>query len=983
MEIFQDSSYNFWIGTQNGLFRFDGIRLEKFSSGEPSPNWIPSSNITDLAEDASGSIIVTTKSGDILKLQNRSDGFQPILGNHAPSDFLALQTFIADNGNIWVSSKNGIALINNEYIVAREWFIDSDLIKITGSYPIIIENSNGQLIIGGKSGLAKLNPQNHTVENIYIGKPGQKENSRVTAMAMANDGTLIIGTDLGEVLNLDTDSETIVARRSIDGRISGVINDLLIIDDQIYIASSLGLFSSAMDLSHFKDFSLGLSDPTVESVHFDGANIWIGTHRGLDILSFPVLERFSEFEAGSVNETLAFEEDSSGRLWLGTYSGLFIYDAERGSHEKYRPPANGIPLADHRVTALFRKEEKIWVGFYGGGLQVMDSLSGEIQRLDFPISGNVGVTSILEDGEYENIWVATYNHGLYRYDGNSFYSYASKPKGLPESAITVLHVSDNGTLLAVALNKIYRYVRDRDSFELLNFDFDIEGNSPHIYSLAENDQGELWIGTESNGVFKWSSEYRTKDDFTLQAIGRGEDTASATIYRIEIDSAGFLWCSTQNGIVKLDNHGRFIERFSLIDGLQDTDFSFGASLTSSSGHIYFGGPKGYNRFHPSEIKTRSLASKMRIVGLEFPGNEQLLDIGAHKPTTLQLTHKDSYITFKFAVLDFLEPDKNQYRYTLENFDPEWIESGRKNTATYTNLPPGEYVFRAQGANSAGIWNREGVSIKVQVLPPPWLMWWAFCTYAGVFALMLWGTHRIYQSYAIDRRAAEMAIEMHAAEEKADDDMQEQLELQQDLVRSAYEHNVSTLSLVGGFITNEAEDRSDGSATPDRCTKRVAALAHLGECVYFQAGGSLANMHEYVDLVMADLIAQSEVDPETIITINDVPSRMIRAEIATPLAVVIYELAQNCLQHAFLPESEANYITIALKGVTGDESYVIAQKLVIRDNGVGAPANIVEAANESSGTGVVHSLAATIGGTVVYAMTSGTTISVTVPSIEFD
>jgi len=371
---------------------------------------------------------------------------------------------------------------------------------------------------------------------------------------------------------------------------------------------------------------------------------------------------------------------------------------------------------------------------------------------------------------------------------------------------------------------------------------------------------------------------------------------------------------------------------------------------------------------------------MRLTSIRLPKNDERNMGDVDELKSLQLTHNDHFVTFQFSVLDFISPEKNQFRYKLESFDPDWVENGTRNTATYTSLPAGEYVLRVQGANSAGIWNRDGISLAVRVLPPPWLTWWAYTIYAIALLFMGWGVHRIYHSYAVDRESARQATEMFEAANKADDEMQEQMELQDELIQSSFQHNRTTLSLVSDFISHRSNNHPDDviRELTDSSVKRIAALSILEDCLYFQAGESVANLHKYTENIIPVLLKSSSVGPETIITINEITSTLLSAQLATPLSLVIYELLENCMQHAFDLNSPANYIRLKLAPSTTGEPAASSFELSVGDSGVGLPDSIENLALENSGIAIVQSIVKKLGGTLQCSDTSGTTISMTFP-----
>jgi len=399
--------------------------------------------------------------------------------------------------------------------------------------------------------------------------------------------------------------------------------------------------------------------------------------------------------------------------------------------------------------------------------------------------------------------------------------------------------------------------------------------------------------------------------------------------------------------------------------------------------IYFGGTNGYNRFDPDEIEIDDTPSPMRLTAVDIPTLEQrnLGDI-AHL-SNLQLSHKDRFLSLQFSVLDFIDAERNQFRYMLENFDNSWTQNGNSNTVSFTNLPVGDYVFRAQGANSAGTWNRDGIELNVTVLPAPWFSWWAYTLYGIAACALLWGVHRIYRSYAIDRHSAQLAQEMLEAENRADDNLQEQLELQDELVRSTYQHNLTTLDLVSNFVRlhsgNDPEDTQ--SAFANHIMKRISALHALENCLRYQAGSPVANLYQYTELILPGLIDRCPVSPETLITINEVSAVALPAETASPVSIVIYELLDNCFQHAFESSSPANYIHISLVPSSSRNQGKEYMELTVHDSGIGMPDTIDNLASEGRGLAIVKLISDKIGGELSIREGNGATIRMIFPTSE--
>ncbi|MDG1387976.1 MAG: triple tyrosine motif-containing protein, partial [Halioglobus sp.] len=324
-------------------------------------------------------------------------------------------------------------------------------------------------------------------------------------------------------------------------------------------------------------------------------------------------------------------------------------------------------------------------------------------------------------------------------------------------------------------------------------------------------------------------------------------------------------------------------------------------------------------------------------------------------------------------LDFANPDQNRYTHILEGLDSGWVDDGTNNKITYTNLEPGDYVFRARGANSAGIWSKDGVSLKIKVLPPWWLTWWAYCLYSAILLIAIWGAMRIYREHLLKEEAIKNAGEMLDAADRARDDLQESHELQDNLVRAVHQHNVATLDLVGKYL-GSAEVA--GESRP-KVLGQLKAMELLEKCFYFQGGLLMADVHTYVDSLTNYLLDLTPVDPAKITTINLTTSELLPATIASPAAVILYELLENSLSHAFTDDRAAQFIEIDAKVDRSMHDQRILL-LSVSDDGVGLSATQSERSHNKAGLQIVRSLADSMGGAVTISQNDGSQFHVSLP-----
>ncbi|MDZ7782772.1 MAG: triple tyrosine motif-containing protein [Halioglobus sp.] len=795
-----------------------------------------------------------------------------------------------------------------------------------------------------------------------------------------------MGTDAGSIAIIDIDTGSIIAHQQI-GSEHLLITDFKVHRQGILVGTDQGLFIAKKDLSSFSEIShsgTGLISKDIYSIHDNGDYLLIGTKSGIDILTYSPFKLINETNNGVNDEVLDFAEDPSGNIWIGTYNGLFILDRKSDVHERVADSINydrSSRLFDQRVTAVASIEETIWIGFFDGGILSLDSsdLSSGNQQRFLP---GTGIVDILTDDEDGSIWVASFRKGLFRIHENSVTSFRDSGQ-LDEKSIAYLYPLASSDILIGCLYSTYIYDKTKDTFKLLPFNFDRGGSRPIIYSAKELKSGDIWFGTKDNGFFVWKHSDRTTDDISLSRVASAKHTENLTIYGIQQDKAGDIWLSTNKGIVKLDSDGNFIRRFTMADGLQGMDFTFNSSFQSSDGRIFFGGPGGYNVFRPEEVSTQVDPPKTRLTSVRFTSDSLDNIFLTGDSSTVRLTHKDKFVTFEFSIMEFVNTGDSQFRYMLENYDADWIDNGNSHKATYTNLPTGDYNFRVQGMNSAGIWDVRGDSIALSVLPPPWLSSWAYAVYLMAFCLFTWAAHRVYHSYVVERRAAELAQEMFEAEEHAEDDRQEQIEYQDELIHSAYQHKLDTLNLLNTFVFEEDESQS-GSLSErglSGARKRIHILIILENHIYYQPDGPAADLHSFVDAITPKLLENSPVDPDTVVIINGIPESLIPTAIASPLAIIIYELLENCVQHAFDPDSPANYIILNLEKGACKGTSLSRHTLTINDDGIGAPAEILQMTDPGSGLYVVQAIVRQLEGHIELSSEQGTRIVVSLVEPE--
>jgi signal transduction histidine kinase/DNA-binding NarL/FixJ family response regulator len=461
-------------------------------------------------------------------------------------------------------------------------------------------------------------------------------------------------------------------------------------------------------------------------------DLLIGTSAGINRIKMETGEiqyiRHNPVDPGSLcNDRIhAIHRDTDGNLWVATFDGLSFL---RKGHSKFihffHDPDDPSTISHNNVYCIYEDSKgTLWFGTYDG-LNRFDKKTRTfyhfLNNSDDTSSISCNTVFCLFEDSSKSLWVGTYE-GLNKMDGKTgtFKRYVHLP-GNPSS------LSNNA-----------------------------------IFCLYEDSQNNLWIGTWGGGVNQYLREkelfiaYREKDGI-----------ANDVVYGILEDSNKDLWMSTNHGLSRLNPAtGRFIT-YDVHDGLICNEFNFGAYYTSTDGTFYFGTVEGLTTFNPADIKPDPHAPQVVIT--EFRVFNDLVRVtdgsylskSIHETEEITLDQRISVFSFEFASLHYSTPERNQYAYMLEGFDKDFITCGTRRFASYTNLDPGEYIFRVTGSNKDGVWNTRGVSLKIRINPPLWKTWWAYSLYiaTGVGIILVFMRYRIRrhrETYA--QKLSEMKIE---------------------------------------------------------------------------------------------------------------------------------------------------------------------------------------------------------------------------------
>ena len=763
--IAQDSLGFLWVGTEDGLDRYDGYRFVHFTHDSASPDSVPENFIADLCVDAAGSLWIATEGGGVAVRHAGHKAFHSLSTLVEPGEARKLENarvIRADRtGAVWIGTRDqGLAIFDTRTGSIHRYTHETGTSRARSADAIssLAQSHDGGMWIGSDWGVEYLRLTGAAGTGALSAGRAVKEQG-VRSLLEDRSGTLWIGTEhgLARVRAGSVLPEQVGLSEPGGAAIDAVIETLF--EDRaqrLWIGTDqgLGLLDKGRGELMFYRGSAGdadsLLDPHVISIFEDRSGLlWIGTKFGglakWNPRSWSFGHRRPEVPpALSSRNVMSFTETADGRLWIGTMgSGLIVSDREGKVLNTMRDASAGGPLSDGRIMALLTdRHGVIWAGTMAGGLERISAHDMSVTHYRYDRANRYalpsdGVMSLFEDSR-GTLWVGTFGAGLSRYDAglNGFIRYdasSGRVTAIAEDRLGRIWMGTDGEGINI-VNPV--------SGKLQNLRHDAHGgqsiSSNTIYSLYCDPQGVMWVGTRAAGIDATTEPIRAGAQPRFANFAERDGLPNNSVYGILPDDDGGLWLSTNHGLARLEVRSRQVISFRRSQGLQADEFNFGAHYLGHDGRLYFGGPNGYNSFRPRALEPSSLPPPVVLTGISASGRPVETGIPYDSLPVARFGYQDRLITFDFAALDFTSPAANRFEYKLEGFDHDWIAAGERSSATYTQLPGGKYTFRVRAANSEGVWNERGRNLAVSMDPPPWKTAYAYTAYSAAGAgLVAW------------------------------------------------------------------------------------------------------------------------------------------------------------------------------------------------------------------------------------------------------
>lgn len=797
MCLLQDRYGFIWIGTEDGLNRFDGYEFISYKHDNTDTNSISNNQINALYEDKDGKIWIATSKG-LNIFDRKTEKFKKLFkfseNNDGAGDFIT--SICKDKtGNIWLGSLADLKLyqpkIGKLTIFKAYKKKPNEFNKVN----FIFEDSDGLFWMSIGKDIRRFSP----ITKKFLPLPAVLENNKTLRTSFTRvirkdvAGNIWIGTDNHGVFIFNKKENTLENFKNIPGNHNSIpiniVREILIPNNQeVWIGTRDGLSIYNIKQKTFKNYrndvydTHSLSHNSIRSILKDRVgNIWLGTYAGginLITLSNNMFSLISE-QIGDKNgisyrvvSSIINGDDQS--LWIGTEGGGLNYiNKDQSIYKKIKLLENSSDVSANTIKSLLKDGDRIWIGAFKG-LYTYQTKTSKLTRLSTP--ENKGIYAL--EKTTQGIWMGTNGAGMFlrKPDGSyKVFKNDNTSQSLCGNSITRIHKNHLDHLWIGTDRGLNYYdgLKFKQYFHNPNDEHSLSNSS--ILSIFIDSKQRIWIGTKGGGLNLFDAK---TEKFSHLSSKNG--LSNDVIQSILEDNKGNLWLSSNRGISKIsfknDKNPIQGNNFSIVnyyveDGLQSNQFLPGACNKNSSGELFFGGINGISFFNPDKIKQNNY--KPNIVFTDFYIKNKPVSVHDEKSPLfeainetkqIKLPYDQAYITFKFAGLNYVNPNKNQYAYKLEGLtnDDDWHYVGNQKTATYTNLDAGTYTFKVKASNNDGVWNNTPRLIKIIVLPPWWETWWAYVLYTLIISLLLYFYY--YYSLKTTKLKSELVYE-HLIREK--------------------------------------------------------------------------------------------------------------------------------------------------------------------------------------------------------------------------
>jgi ligand-binding sensor domain-containing protein len=831
LAIHQDLEGFLWVGTRDGLNRFDGYRFTVYPFD--STHAMPYTIVTGIHEDRNGRMWITTFNKGLWQFDKRTGKFTSYrieLPNQNERN-TCMGIFEDQRGMFWIPSPGGLNRFDpntGRFTMYANPNPDSFMFTVC-------QDASGGLWVGTNKGLFQFDPRTGKYTLVALGSNVKEKAPTILASYRDSAGMLWMGAlEVGLYRLNPTNQQFTLYRHQKGGLLGNHIYKDTILEDAngtIWMGTNQGLQQFSPKTGRFTAYQTNVLVPEslksndIWSIHLDRAGLlWVGTAQGLHrMATHPMkiqtyqLKPDPNYSRLPENSLACLYEDRQGILWLSNdaIGGLYRFDRRKNQLTRLAAkPGESTRLLSDKVRAVHEDQAGVLWVLAGKCLHALEQKTGLFTRYPMQIEG----TCLGEDRNGQ-LWVGGEALASFEQKSKRFTYYRhdlSDTNTLGSGDAFPLLISRSGAIWIGMANwglsklepKTGKFTHYRPDFTHSAGHF----NDLITSSFYEDEAGILWVGTTHGGLNRFDPgtglfhAYTTHDGLPTNAIAS-----------IQGDHNGYLWLSTNQGISRFDPRTQSCRNYDQGDGLQDNEFYNSVSTHDPSGELLFGGPNGFNVFHPDSLQDNRLIPSIHLISFTVLDKPRVL-----ATDRMELSYRENFLSFEFAALNYVMPEKNQYAYQLVGVDEKWVYAGTRRFARYTNLDPGEYTFRVKGSNNDGVWNEQGLTIFLLIHPPWWRTNWFITLAIATIIGLIYGGFR-YRIGKIRKEEAQKTAFHKAQEEQKTAFHKKVSELEMQALRAQMNPHFifNCLNSINRFILkNQSEAASDYLAKFSRLIRLI-------------------------------------------------------------------------------------------------------------------------------------------------------------------
>ncbi len=787
--IIKDYKGFLWIGTDEGLNRFDGYEFKTFNNDPNDSTSLKDDKVWVLFEDSQQQLWIGTNIGGLNLYNRENQSFTSYTHNSNKNASISNNTITSihedTNGRLWIGTLWGLNLFEPDKQTFKKFYYSPDANSIANNEVQGLAEKNGMLWVATKKGLSTIDLETleaHTIE-LPPTEFNTDINSRVECLFIDTKGEIWIGTNGAGLVKFEEASNSYLQYSLKEKTNSNTSEIILTITEEspgelLVGTNGSGMFKFLPDKEKFILVN-SKNDPTLINSSIYGIYkdqeelLWLGVYgNGIVQINkksrgFHHLEYFDKTMADlGKNSILCIVEDFDKNIRFGT-DGSGLYKLNTSTHKitSYQNiPRDKSSISGNVIKSLLVDDKgNIYAGTYANGLNYINTKTNHITRFiskrnDSTTLPTDHIWDIFQDSE-NRIWVGLLG-GFCEFhpDKQYFTRYPIdifNPNSLGSSDITKIYEDKKNQLWVGTLEGgLGRLDKNTNQFKRYQYNENnlVGLSNNEIKDIFEDKKGKLWVATNGGGLNYYDP------DLDLFVWHNSNNDLSNEILSVLEDEYNNFWIGSFQGLIKYNLKSNTIKQYTKGAGIQGNEFNYNSKLIASDGTFYFGGLNGLTYFKPDEIKSNLKVPNVALTDfylfhekLDATKERDILQGNINLVENIELTHDQNVITFKYAALDYSVPKKNQYAYKLVGFDKDWNYVQNQRMATYTNIPPGEYTFHVISSNNEGYWNEKGKKIAIIISPPWYRETWAYVLFIFGGGLFLYLTINIRTRFLLRQK----------------------------------------------------------------------------------------------------------------------------------------------------------------------------------------------------------------------------------------